>query len=361
MRLTYKYRLKDRSASKRLRAMAVGCNQIWNYCNAYQKDAEARYRAGAPKRRWPTNYDLQKLTTGTSRDLGIHADAIGRVCARYAQSRDKARHSLRFRVSLGSKRSLGWVPFKPLNVKVDGNGVRYLGLTYRWFGNKRRPMPSVHKGGAFVEDARGRWWVTFVVEVDALATGAGEVGIDLGLKALATLSSGEAVPALQHYRQYEQRLAVASRAGNKRRVRAIHAKIANVRRDHLHKATTQIARENALMAVGNVSSSQLVKTRMAKSILDVSWSIFRAQLRYKASRHGAVYLDVDERFTTQVCSACGCNPASSPKGMGALGIRSWTCCECGETHDRDVNAARNILRIGRSIAPPVEESRRAAA
>lgn len=359
--MTYRYRIKDRRASKRLGELAVGCNQVWNWCVAQQRDTESRYHAGAKPRRWASHFTLARECAGVGSELGIHQQTVQCICDVFVKSRNQARRAPKFRASFGARRALGWIPFQQQSRRVEGNSVIYRGNAYRWFGNKRRPLPTTAKGGAFVEDAQGRWWVTFQVEVDALPTGAGEVGIDLGLKALATLSDGKTVPALQHYRQYEERLAIAQRAGNKRRVKAIHAKIANVRRDHLHKATTQIARENALIAVGNVSSSQLAKTRMAKSILDASWSIFRAQLRYKASRHGAVYLDVDERFTTQTCSECDSLPASRPKGIAGLGIRSWDCSECGASHDRDVNAARNILRIGRSVAPPVEESRRTAA
>jgi len=82
--------------------------------------------------------------------------------------------------------------------------------------------------------------------------------------------------------------------------------------------------------------------------------MFRNMLRYKLARRQAQYVDVNERYTSQTCSACGCIPASSPKGMGALGIRHWDCSECGASHNRDVNAARNILRVGLECQPPVE-------
>jgi transposase len=109
------------------------------------------------------------------------------------------------------------------------------------------------------------------------------------------------------------------------------------------------------IAVGDVSSIKLTKTRMAKSVLDAGWGGFREKLRYKARRHGVQYVDVDEKFTTQTCSSCGDIPPSSPKGMDALGIREWQCSSCGVTHDRDVNAARNILALGLSAGPLAEE------
>nr|GGI00066.1 hypothetical protein GCM10011355_27480 [Aquisalinus luteolus] len=89
--------------------------------------------------------------------------------------------------------------------------------------------------------------------------------------------------------------------------------------------------------------------------MDAGWALFRDMLRYKAARRRAVYVDVDERYTSQMCSGCGVVPDSSPKGMGALGMRRWDCCECGASHDRDVNAAKNILRAGLECQPPAEE------
>lgn len=362
MILTHKYRVKDRTACKRLSEHAIAANQVWNYCNAVQKDVENRYKLGAPKRRWPTHFDLTGLTSGCTQQLGIHADTIGEVCRIYVKSRNTAKHSLKFRASRGAKRALGWIPFRGNFRKTVDNGFVYKGHTFRCFGSKRRPLPSVFKTGAFVEDAQGRWWLTFQVEANvAERSDGGEVGIDLGLKALATMSDGTTVPAVQHYRQYEQRLAVAQRAGNKRRVSAIHAKIANARRDHLHKASTALVRENRLIVVGNVNPTKLKKTRMAKSVSDVGWSMFRNMLKYKCQQAGSVFIEADEGWTSRTCSGCGTIPDSSPKGIGALGVRSWVCSDCGESHDRDVNAARNILRIGLSTQPQADGSRRIAA
>jgi IS605 OrfB family transposase len=202
--------------------------------------------------------------------------------------------------------------------------------------------------------------VCFHIEVDALPTGAGEVGIDLGLKTLAACSDGEKIVNPKSYRQLEAKLATAQRAGNRARAKAIHAEITNARKDHLHKASAKLADANRLIVVGNVNAAGLAKTRMAKSVLDAGWSMFRSMLAYKARRHQATFLEVNERFTTQTCSACGAIHEAWPKGIAGLEIREWRCPSCGASHDRDVNAARNILALGRSAAPPVEESRRAA-
>jgi transposase len=355
MILTFKYRIKDATTAKHLNRHAWASNQVWNYCCQIQREAENRWKAGltGQKVRWPSFFDLDRLTASVAAELGLHSDTVKAICRQFTFSRDAKRKCPRFRASSGSKRALGWIPFISRAVKVEDDKVRYLKRHFRFW--KSRELGGKIKTGCFTQDARGRWYVAFQCEVeDVRETGTGKVGIDLGLKTVATLSNGETIPALKHYRKYQEKLAIAQRARNKKRVKAIHAKISNSRRHHLHEQTTKIARENSHICVGNVSPSKLAKTKMAKSVLDASWAILKSQLCYKASRHRAVYIEVDERWTSQTCSSCGTNPDSSPKGMGALGIRQWTCSDCGASHDRDVNAATNILIAGLERKAPVE-------
>lgn len=344
MILTYRYRIKDATVGKHLDRHRRAVNFVWNYCCDIQRRAQARWKAGS-NARWPTAFDLIKLCTGAAGELGLHSDTIQTICRQFANSRDAKRKCPRFRASGGPKRALGWIPFIPRAVKIADDRIIYLKRSFRLW--KSRELEGEFKAGCFAQDARGRWYVCCQCEVaDDLPTGNGSIGIDLGLKELATCTDGTTIPALRHYRQYERALGIAQRARNKRRVKAIHAKIANARRQHLHEQSTRIVRENELIVVGNVNAAKLAKTGMAKSVLDASWSMFRNMLEYKARRHRARYQEVDERWTTQVCSRCGSIPDSSPKGMGALGMRHWVCSDCGEVHDRDLNAARNILRVG---------------
>ena len=238
------------------------------------------------------------------------------------------------------------------------DSVAYLGNALRFFGANRRPLPANAKGGAFVEDARGHWYACFHVEVAAdTHSGIGEVGIDLGLKSLAVTSDGDKHEAPQFFRASAEKLATAQRAGNKVRAGAIRMKIRNQRACHLHKLSTRLVQRYGAIYVGDVNASALAKTRMAKSITDAGWSTFREMLRYKASRHGAHFAIVDERLSTQTCSSCGALPPERPKGIAGLGMRTWVCSACGSHHDRDVNAAKNILAFGRSVAPRADESR----
>jgi IS605 OrfB family transposase len=355
--LTYKYQLKGKRCFRQLRRLAFVANQVWNYCVQTQRQVQKNRKDGLHVN-WPSQYDLQKLTAGTSKELGLHAKSIQSICDQFSKSRDQHKKCPRFRRSGGPKRSLGWIPFSQQSRQVTASSITYLGNTYRFFGAGRRPLPLTAKGGAFVEDARGHWYVCFHVEVaDLRASPAEYVGIDLGLKTLATLSTGEKISNPKAYRTLEEKLAVAQRANKKCRVKAIHAKIANVRRDYVHKTTAKIASQYATIFVGDVSSSQLAKTRMAKSVLDAGWSTFKNALRYKASRHGGTFAEVGEKFTSQICSSCGMLPDSRPEGIADLGVREWRCSACGVIHDRDVNAARNILTLGLSAQPLAEGSR----
>src|SRR5262249_41988955 len=139
----------------------------------------------------------------------------------------------------------------------------------------------------------------------------------------------------------------------RRQATNLHARIANARRDFLHKLSHRIVRDFDYIAVGNVNAAGLARTSMAKSVLDAGWSSFRTMLAYKAIAHGAWYEEVDERFTTQVCSSCDTMPPQRPKGIADLGVRQWVCGACGAVHDRDVNAARNILARSGHRSPVV--------
>lgn len=337
--LTFKYRIKDSSSRRHLIKHARSCNRVWNYCCEVQRHAMKWHQ------KWPTAFDLIRLCTGSAADLGLHSDTVQAICREFATRRNQIRRCPRWR---SAKKSLGWIPFIPRAVSVKGATTTYLKRSYRFWLS--RAIEGQLRAGSFVQDARGRWYVTFQCKVaDDLPAGDGEIGIDLGLKSLAACSDGTVVPALQHYRGHQAELAKAQRARNKQRVKAIYAKIANSRRHHLHQWSTKIARENSLIVVGNVNPTQLAKTRMAKSVLDAGWSLLRSQLRYKASRHGARYVEVDERWSSQLCSDCGV--VGGPKGIAQLGVRSWTCSGCGSHHDRDRNAALNILNFGRERPP----------
>ena len=153
-------------------------------------------------------------------------------------------------------------------------------------------------------------------------------------------------------RQHEAALAMAQRAHKKKRVKAIQAKIANTRADWTHKTTTGIARRAKLIVIGDVSSFKLTKTVFAKSTYDAAWFSVRHQLHYKANRFAGVCEPGSEMFSSVTCSECGAR--TGPSGLRALGVREWACSCCGAVHDRDVNAARNILAFRTGRGTPIK-------
>lgn len=333
---TYRYRIKDSSCSKHLERMAWSVNYVWNYCNETSRDAIKNHS------RWLTAYDLSGLTKGCSRELGISSVTIQAVCEEYFKQRKKfKRTKLRWR---SRARSLGWIPTKSNAIKVDGDTVEYCGRKFRFW--KSRELEGKIKTASFSQDSRGRWYVNIQCEVpkEQAPKTDKEIGLDLGLKTIATASDGTKYHRESATSKYAERLAMAQRANKKRLVKTLHAKIQNSRKDWAHKVTTEIVKNNDVIVVGDVSPSKLQKTKMAKSVSDASWHNFKTMLEYKAIGLGKVYKEVKENFSTVTCSVC--LEKADVGGLSNLGVREWECDTCGTVHDRDVNAAVNILRFG---------------
>jgi len=259
---TFQFRIKDKNTAKHLDKLSRAVNFVWNFCGDTQRHA---LKWG---KRWPNNYAFHALSSGCSKELGLHSQTIQAVCDEYATRRKQhKKRLLRFR----GKKSLGWIPFKGKAIKVQGDGFRYQGQCYRvWLSRK---LDGTIKAGSFSQDARGRWYVNLQCEVTAPVpvTSGKAVGIDLGLRTLATMHDGvksRKIARERFYKDLEPALADAQRRRDKKRVQRIHAKIANRRKDYLHKVSTEIANEYQYIFIGDVSSSKLVKTKMAKSVLD---------------------------------------------------------------------------------------------
>jgi IS605 OrfB family transposase len=337
-------RLKDRHASF-LREQAYHVNQVFNYAN------ELGYKVWQREHRFIGSDEIDRYTKGATKEgLPLHSQTVQAVTQEYVERRIQHRKvKLRWRVSRGSRRSLGWIPFKASAIRYR-NGQVFFGKTPLSLWDSYGLADYELGAGSISEDARGRWYVNFTVKVKKQAKPpTGEVeqstGIDLGLKDFLATSDGYVVSLEKHYRKLEGDLATAQRANRKARVRAIHAKIKNSRRDQLHKLSTALVEEYGAIFVGNVNASALAKTRMAKSVLDAGWSMFRTMLQYKSDDAGVWFDEVDEAYTTQTCSCC--KRRTGPKGLEGLGIREWACPECGAYHHRDINSADNILAAGR--------------
>jgi len=358
MMLTFKYRVKDGGASTKraLRAQARAVNYVWNYCAQIDREAHARWKAGRVAKR-PSGFDLIKLCTGVARELGLHSDCVAAVCQKFVDARQATfPRTPRFR---SFKRNLDWVPVTTFQraAKIEKGVLTFMKRRYHLWQSRPLPVDAKPKSWSFSTDSRGRWYVNIVIETVEAAKRVGNraVGVDLGLKTLATMSDGNKIEMPAFYRKAEEELARLQRFGLKNRARALAAKVANQRKHFLHVVSTHMVRDYDRIVVGDVSPSKLRKTKMAKSVSDAGWAALRSMLQYKAIAHGALVEIVSERMTSQTCSCCGTIPASSPKGMGALGMRHWVCSDCGTSHDRDVNAALNILRVGLERQPLVGE------
>lgn len=347
---TLKVRIRDKHASV-LSRMAFECNQIWNAANAETFDfAHTPIPEVGIMYIHRSAFDMSKQLATLRKERGfiIHSQTVQEVTEAHEKARKQEKRSkLRWRCSGGARRSLGWVPFKRGAAKWVNGQVRYAGFYFKvWdsYGLSQYDFRS----GSFSQDSRGRWYFNVVVEVEPATEclGDGEIGIDLGLKTTATCSDGTVLERQNIYRNAELKLGKAQRANKKKQVKSIHAKIKNRRADVLHKFSNKIVKENSLIVVGNVSSKGLAKTKMAKSVLDAGWAMLKTMIDYKSKAMQSAFIEVNEAYSTQTCSCCGVISINSPKGRAGLRIREWTCPDCGTLHDRDINAAKNILRMG---------------
>ena len=317
-----------------LNAAAMEVNEVFNYCN--ETSLKAATRTATERKRF-TGFDLCALTAGASTYFDkIGAETIQSICVHYAQKRRAAKRlKLRWRVSRGPKRSLGWTPLKATSIKRKGVCLRFAGKCFRVF-EKERLDGVKWQAGCFAQDAVGDWWLCLPVKIEAEETVAPyeAVGIDLGLTDIAITSDDERLPAGHWTRRFAQKLASAQRRAHKRQAKRVQRRAARCRADALHKFSRSIV-------VGDVSSCKLVKTRIAKSVLDSGWGMLKGFLEYKSQQAARSFEVVSERNTSVSGSTCGA--LTGPRGVNGLIVRSWVCGDCGESHDRDVNAARNIL------------------
>ncbi|MEX3099390.1 MULTISPECIES: RNA-guided endonuclease TnpB family protein [unclassified Streptomyces] len=228
-------------------------------------------------------------------------------------------------------------------------------IPVRW----SRSLPSDPSSVTLTQDASGRYFASFVVRTDPaeiLPETTGEIGIDLGLTHFAVFSDGRKVSSPKFLRRAGRKLKKAQQALSRKqkgsanrtkavaRVARLHAHIADARRDHHHKLSTRLIRDNQAVYVEDLAVSGLGRTRLAKSVHDAGWSQFLGMLEYKAGRFGRTFAKVDRWLpTSQTCSVCGVIDGPKP-----LQVRTWTCGACDTDHDRDVNAARIILAAGRA-------------
>ncbi len=226
-----------------------------------------------------------------------------------------------------------------------------------------RPLPEGAEPTTVTvsRDSAGRWFVSMLCEDTPAPVSAttNAVGLDAGLTALVTLSTGEKIANPRYERGARERLTRAQRTLSRKekgsnnrakaqvRVARIHARIADRRRDHLHKLTTRLVRENQTLVIEDLAVTNMLKNHtLARIISDAAWRELRSMLEYKTAWYGRELIIVDRWFpSSKLCSACGAIADEMP-----LDVREWMCETCGTTHDRDGNAAINLLAAGLAVA-----------
>ena len=355
---TLKLRIRDKHTDQ-LNRLSGSVNFVWNYVN------DLSYKHLQKTGKFFSAYDLNEYTKGSGELLGLHSQTIQAINETHAKSRcqfKKAKLSWRTNNPKSKRKSLGWLPFKQSAIKhiaTHQTGKKGLKSTLQLSLAKGQKLVidlwdsynlSLYQINTceLVQDSRNRWYACITVkDYPKTQCGTGSVGIDLGLKDSATASNGDKLTIKQTLK-YAKELAIAQRSNNKKRIKAIHAKIKNTRQDLIHKFTTQLVKDNALIVVGDVKTTQFnsKKGKLAKSVYDAGWFELKRQLTYKCENAGCRFEIVSERYTTQTCSCCGQIDSNSPKGRAGLRIREWTCASCGAWHDRDINASKNILAVG---------------
>jgi putative transposase len=365
VQVRYRYRIYPSAGQQRALARAFGCARVvYNDCLRLR---DARHAAGEKisdtevQRRVIT---LAKLTPERAWLAGVASVALVQAC------QDARRAYKNWFDSLTGRRKGPKIRHpKPRrkrgrqSIRLTRNGFTLHGerlyvakvgdLKVEW----SRDLPSVPSSVTVIREPDGRYYASFVVQREATPLPAcdREVGIDLGLASLVVTSDGETVANPRFYRAAQRRLrraqrvlsrrqeGSANRARARHRVAVVHRRVRDARLDHAHKTALRLVRDNQAVYAEDLCVAGLARARLAKSVADAGWSQLIRCIAEKAARYGRTFAKVG-RFepTSQVCSACGVNDGPKP-----LGVRRWTCAACGTVHDRDVNAARNILALGR--------------
>jgi IS605 OrfB family transposase len=397
MYLRYRFRVQPTPAQREALARAFGCARV--VYNDGLRLREEAYEAGLPRvsdgdllrlvtteakrtpeRAWLAEVSavvLQQSVADLHRAYRNYFAALAEVKTERAKGNKQAKLRVR-KPKLKRRHHDQAIRFTANSrFRVLPNGRLHLpkvgDLRVRW----SRELPSAPSSVTITLDGAGRYHASFVVQVQEAPRPSTrtEVGIDLGLTHFATLSTGEKVANPRWLRQRQKALRRAQRSlsrrqtgsnnreRQRRKVAKLHARVADGRRDFHHQLSTRLIRENQAVVVEDLKVAGLGRSNLAKSIHDVGWSSFVAMLEYKGVLSGRRVVKTDRWHpSSQLCSACG--QRSGPRGLGALKVRTWSCPACEIEHDRDVNAALNILAAGRAVTacgPDVRPPARVAA
>ena len=380
MQVRYRYRIYPSPGQQQALARAFGCARVvYNDCLRLR---DACYTAGenisdtevqrrvitlaklTPERAWLGEVASVPLVQACQDARRAYKNWFDSLSGR--RKGPKARHPRprrkRYRQSIRLTRNGFSLHGEGLYVPKVGD------IKVRWSRN----LPSQPSSVTVIREPDGRYYASFVVKRDAtpLPASDSEIGIDLGLNSLIVTSDGEAISNPRFLRKSQRRLrrahrvlsrrqkGSANRAKARHRVAVVYRKVRETRLDHAHKVALRLVRDNQAVYAENLAVSGLMRTKLARSVSDAGWSQLIRVIEEKAAQYGRTFGKIG-RFepTSQVCSACGVKDGPKP-----LSVRHWVCSACGTVHNRDVNAARNILAAGRaerlnacgtSVRPPL--------
>lgn len=364
MRLRYQYRVYPTPDQRENLARTFGCTRfVYNRMLAMKQEA---FRERAERISYPETD--RRLTALKQQDETSFLSEVSSVPLKQGlRHLDKAytaffRGNARFpRFKSRKRRQSATYTKQGFSAKGSGTPVVKLAkqsepLAIVW----SRPLPSEPSSLTVVREADGRYFVSFVVEVEPepLAKTKQAVGMDLGIKNVVTTSDGWKSGNPKHLGKSLDRLALEQRRLSKkvkgsanwhkqrRRVARVHGLIRDQRRDFLHQLTTRLVKRYDVISCESLAVKNMVKNHsLALSISDAGWGMLVDMLRYKCELHGKTLVEVERWLpSTKTCSSCGLVVESLP-----LDVRSWTCPACGVKHDRDTNAAVNIEAVGTTV------------
>ena len=359
----YKYRVYPTEEQTHILARTFGCcRYVYNWAlrqrtDAYYKEGERLYYEGTAER----------LTSLKKQDDHVWLNEVSSV---------PLQQSLRHLDTAFRNFFEGRAAYPQFHKKRGPQSATYASTAFKWDGtyltlakmteplNIRwsRPLPDGCKPTTVTvtKDCANRYFVSILVEEESkqLPVVNKQVGLDLGLKSMVITSDGHTYGNPKFFAKDEKKLARAQRRharkkkGSKNRAKArhkvakIHARIADRRRDYQHKLSTHIIRENQIVCVESLQVKHMVQNHsLAKAISDVGWGEFVRQLEYKARWYGRTLVKIDKFYpSSKRCFDCGHMLDSL-----ALDVREWTCPECSVHHDRDINAANNVLAAGLAV------------
>ncbi|MFG3715033.1 RNA-guided endonuclease InsQ/TnpB family protein [Micromonospora sp. NPDC047730] len=370
MQLRYNYRIYPDAAQREALARSFGCARV-----VFNDGLRLRQQVREAGGKYVSDADLSKLVITQAKDTPQRAwlGEVSAVVLQQALADLNTAYRNFFASITGKRKGRTVAPPRFRSRKDNRQAIRFTkNSRFKVLDNGRlrlpkigdvhvrwsRDLPSEPSSVTVIKDAAGRYVASFVVQTnteETLPPVDSEVGIDLGLTHFAVLSDGTKVAAPKFLRRAARKLKrlqqdlSRKQRGSQNRKKAVvkvaraHARVADTRRDWQHKLSIRIIRDNQAVYVEDLCVTGLGRTRLAKSVHDAGWASFTAMLEYKAARYGRVFAKVD-RFapTSQTCSAC-----SRIDGPKPLSVRSWTC-PCGAAHDRDINAAINVLAAGRA-------------